>query len=313
MRAAGEEAGDALGVLGHEIGEAEPGPDHRRIHALEIEHVVPAANKVRPNARVDADPLEGLPGVLHVDAVVAVPDANVPDRGRAHGLPVEPGEARGGIARIDLPVLFKDEPVVHRSINLVTIAARRTEEPGLEFVRADPLVLEERHVGAQQDEGRRLQRYRLRVVLANERAGSRLDTTRRERVIVDQDLGTRPLQVVVSVLEALGLVVVGRRHLRHDVVVPRRVQPRGVDRTAARLEHDRIGVVVLMRRVLHPVVMVEGGQFVPLGQLARHLDVRVRRLPRVVERLEVGPERLEVLQVARSAADAILVAGVAVR
>ena len=226
---------------------------------------------------------------------------------------MEPGEARAGIVRIDLPVLFKDEPVVHRSIDLVTIAARRTEEPGLEFVRAGPLVLEERHVGAQEDEGRRLQRYRLRVVLANERAGSRLDTTRRERVIVDQDLGTRPLQVVVSVLQALGLVVVGRRHLRHDVVVPRRVQPRGVDRTAARLEHDRIGVVVLMRRVLHPVVMVEGGQFVPLGQLARHLDVRVRRLPRVVERLEVGPERLKVLQVARSPADAILVAGVAVR
>src|SRR5204863_8796118 len=101
---------------------------------LEIEHVVPAANKVRPNARVDADPLEGLPGVLHVDAVVAVADANVPDSGRANGLPVEPGEAGAGIARIDLPVIFKDEAVVHRSIDLVTIAARRTVDPGLDFV-----------------------------------------------------------------------------------------------------------------------------------------------------------------------------------
>src|SRR5205814_3159232 len=108
--------------------------------------------------------------------------------------------------RIDLPVLFKNEPVVHRSIDLVTIAARRAEEAGLELVRAGPLVLEEGHIGANQHERRRLEGYRLRVVLANQRTGSRLDTTCGEGVIVDEDLRTRPLQVVVGVLQALRLV-----------------------------------------------------------------------------------------------------------
>ena len=99
-----------------------------------------------------------LPRVLEVDAVVAVANANVPDRCRVDGLPVKPDEAGGGIGWVDLPMLFKDEPVIHGSVGLVTIAARRTEEPGLELVGAGPLVLEERHVGAEEmkDAGCRL-------------------------------------------------------------------------------------------------------------------------------------------------------------
>ena len=206
------------------------------------------------------------------DVAIVLADPRRDHRGA--GAHVERRRPEGGVARIDEPIALQPEAAVDLLGDGLAHHRRRRPDAGAELVAAAPPLLVVGRVAANQPDVRVGQGDRVGRVQPRQRAGADLVAGVEERVLVDLDLRSVEIGVVVGVLVVAALVVVAHRHRRRQLVGPHRVHLAVGQAAAGRVEQIQLVVELAVARVLRAVVLVERRQLVPVGDL--RCDLRER-------------------------------------
>ena len=269
------------GVAGEQVGEAEPRPDLGARLTGKVAQRVVAAHEVDPHADRRGEPRRRLPGVLHVDADVAVAAGRGVLVERTDDvLAMERHRADGRIGRVDLATLLEDEAVVQIVDVLVVVEARQGQEAGLEVVRTAPALLEPGQVAAQHRDRRGVEvvagvaRRRRPLPAANEQARPLDDAAVDEGLAVVLDQRSGQLAVVaVERIAALG--VVARREGGGHALAPHRGELGPVHRAAGGQHLDRHVVFRTDHLQQQPVGLEDARQVVVGADLCRQLRPRL--------------------------------------
>src|SRR5438094_367574 len=158
-----------------------------------------------------------LPGILHIDGVVAVARRRRQRLRRTLVAPIERYDSSGRVVWIALPDALEDESVVQRAAQHVAGENGGRPYARLEFVRPGPPVAVVRQVAAEHPHPRWLDALRLRVIHGHERGtSSRWTAAADDCALIHLDLRAETSPVRVGVLRRTSLVVVRPGELRHQ-------------------------------------------------------------------------------------------------